>query len=92
MAPLGHEGTVVVAIFVLYFDKMDKNKEAMDIDDGEDALESFYDVLGVTKDASDVDIKKAYRTMALKWHPDKNKAPVCDVVVFDIDVSSPYIG
>jgi len=34
----------------------------------------FYDILGVSKTASEIDIKKAYRKLALEWHPDKNKA------------------
>jgi DnaJ-class molecular chaperone len=33
----------------------------------------FYDVLGVAKQASEDEIKKAYRKLALEWHPDKNK-------------------
>lgn len=38
-------------------------------------MPNFYEILEIDKDASDTDIKKAYRALSLKWHPDRNPTP-----------------
>ena len=34
--------------------------------------QDYYDILGISTDATDADVKKAYRTLSLKYHPDRN--------------------
>ncbi|MFM2089283.1 MAG: hypothetical protein RLZZ237_4152 [Pseudomonadota bacterium] len=38
-------------------------------------MENLYNVLGVAPNASDDEIKKIYRSLAMRFHPDRNQAP-----------------
>ncbi|MCA9768185.1 MAG: DnaJ domain-containing protein, partial [Gemmatimonadetes bacterium] len=38
-------------------------------------MSDYYQTLGVFRDATEADIKKAYRKLAMEYHPDRNTSP-----------------
>ena len=38
-------------------------------------MSSHYDTLQISKEATESEIKRAYRSLSLQWHPDRNPAP-----------------
>ncbi|KAF7458641.1 putative DnaJ protein [Cryptosporidium felis] len=52
-------------------------------------LTNYYEVLGVTKKSSNMEIRKAFRKLSLRWHPDKN--PNCEPCLHKFrDISEAY--
>ena len=51
-------------------------------------FKDYYKILGVTHLASPADIKRAYRDMSMKWHPDRN--PNEDVTSIMQDINEAY--
>jgi molecular chaperone DnaJ len=42
-------------------------------------MENLYSVLGIAPNATDEEIKKVYRSLAMRYHPDRNDAPGAEV-------------
>lgn len=52
----------------------------------------YYEVLGVSRDATTADIKKAFRTLAKKYHPDVNKSPDAEEKFKEINEAYEVLG
>lgn len=50
----------------------------------------YYELLGVTSEASDIDLKKAYRKKALLYHPDKNRDNIDEATEIFAQIRSAY--
>lgn len=56
------------------------------------AERDYYQILGVTKNATDAEIKKAYRKLALEYHPDRNKSKDADAKFKEINKAYEVLG
>jgi len=73
-----------------------------DKQEGKEKQKNLYEILGVAKDATIAEIKKAYRALAMKYHPDKNSDPLAQKlfvelseaysILADPDLRSQYDG
>ena len=53
---------------------------------------SLYETLGVSENATQSEIKKAYRTLAKKFHPDINKTPEAEEKFKEINGAYEFLG
>jgi DnaJ family protein B protein 4 len=55
-------------------------------------MPNFYEILGVANDASETDIKKAYRSLSLKYHPDRNPSEEAKTKIQEINEAYEHLG
>lgn len=52
----------------------------------------YYAVLGISKSATEEEIRKAYKKSALKWHPDRNASNKAESEAKFKDINEAYEG
>jgi DnaJ family protein B protein 4 len=55
-------------------------------------MPDYYEILGVSRDASEAEIKKAYRSMSLKYHPDRNPSEEAKTKIQEINAAYEVLG
>tara|TARA_X000000950_G_scaffold68766_1_gene85109 strand:+ start:19790 stop:20773 length:984 start_codon:yes stop_codon:yes gene_type:complete len=55
-------------------------------------MENYYDILGLSKDASQDDIKQIYRKLSLQYHPDRNKSAGASEMFKKINEANQVLG
>ena len=55
-------------------------------------MPDYYNILGVSRDASETEIKKAYRSMSLQYHPDRNSSEEAKSKMLEINAAYEVLG
>jgi DnaJ-class molecular chaperone len=55
-------------------------------------MPDYYNILGVSRDASEQEIKKAYRSMSLQYHPDRNSSEEAKSKMLEINAAYEVLG
>lgn len=55
-------------------------------------MKDYYEILGIKNEASEIEIKKAFRKKALKYHPDKNNHQDAKEIFFDLNEAYEILG
>lgn len=55
-------------------------------------IKDYYHILGVGRNASELEIKKSYRRLALKYHPDKNTDPAAKQIIQEVNEAYDVLG
>jgi curved DNA-binding protein CbpA len=50
-------------------------------------MKNYYEILSISKNATDIEIKKAFRKLALQYHPDKNKSKDAHNIFVQINIA-----